>query len=53
MRRVLNLLQSTHMAYPEVNEESVYLTASAASPSVIESIFYYYFSVSFYSKTTY
>jgi replication factor C subunit 3/5 len=39
MRRVLNLLQSTHMAYPQVTEESVYLTAGAALPSVIESIF--------------
>ena len=37
LRRVLNLLQSTHMAYPEVSEETVYLTAGAALPSVIES----------------
>lgn len=39
MRRVLNLLQSTHMAYPVVNEENVYLTAGAALPAVIQSIF--------------
>ncbi len=38
MRRVLNLLQSTHMAYPIVNEENVYLTAGAALPGVIQSI---------------
>jgi len=36
LRRVLNLLQSTQMAYPDsVNEETVYLTAGAAIPSVI------------------
>lgn len=39
LRRVLNLLQSTHMAYPEVNEESVYLTAGAAVPKLIEQMF--------------
>jgi replication factor C subunit 3/5 len=39
MRRVLNLLQSTHMAYAAVNEENVYLTAGAAIPRVIDSIF--------------
>lgn len=39
LRRVLNLLQSTSMAYPEVNKETVYLTAGAAVPEVIESIF--------------
>jgi replication factor C subunit 3/5 len=39
MRRVLNLLQSTHMAYPVVNEENVYLTAGAALPAVIQAIF--------------
>jgi len=38
LRRVLNLLQCTHMAYPEVSEESVYLTAGAAVPAVVESI---------------
>jgi replication factor C subunit 3/5 len=38
LRRVLNLLQSTHMAYPEVNEETVYLTAGAAIPKVIAAI---------------
>jgi replication factor C subunit 3/5 len=38
MRRVLNLLQSTHMAYPEVSEETVYLTAGAAIPAVIEKL---------------
>lgn len=38
MRRVLNLLQSTHMAYGEVTEDNVYLTAGAAMPSVIQAI---------------
>ncbi len=38
MRRVLNLLQSTHMAYPELSEEKVYLTAGAALPIVINGI---------------
>ena len=36
LRRVLNLLQSTHMAYSLVNEEAVYLTAGAAVPAVID-----------------
>ena len=36
MRRVLNLLQSAHVAYPEIDEEQVYLCAGAAMPSVIE-----------------
>lgn len=39
LRRVLNLLQSTAMAYPQVTEDNVYLTAGAAMPSVIEGIF--------------
>ena len=36
MRRVLNLLQSTHLSYAEVSEEVVYMTAGAAVPKVIE-----------------
>mmetsp|Transcript_37331 Transcript_37331/g.38013 ORF Transcript_37331/g.38013 Transcript_37331/m.38013 type:complete len:346 (-) Transcript_37331:93-1130(-) len=32
LRRVLNLLQSTNMAYPQVDEETVYLTAGAPLP---------------------
>jgi replication factor C subunit 3/5 len=36
MRRVLNLLQATHLSYEEVTEEVVYLTAGAAVPRVIE-----------------
>lgn len=39
LRRVLNLLQSTSMAYPQVTTDNVYLTAGAAMPSVIEAIF--------------
>jgi len=39
LRRVLNLLQSAAMAYPEITEEAVYLTAGAAMPAVIESTF--------------
>jgi replication factor C subunit 3/5 len=38
MRRVLNLLQSASMAFPEVNEEVVYLTAGAAVPAVMDKI---------------
>lgn len=38
MRRVLNLLQSASMAFPEVNEEVVYLTAGAAVPAVLDKI---------------
>lgn len=39
MRRVLNLLQATHLSYEEVDEEVVYLTAGAAVPRVIEHMF--------------
>ena len=39
LRRVLNLLQSASMAYPEVTEDAVYLTAGAAMPCVIQAIF--------------
>lgn len=39
LRRVLNLLQSTSMAYPQVTTDNVYLTAGAAMPSVIDAIF--------------
>ena len=38
MRRVLNLLQSTSMANPVVDEKSVYLTSGAPLPSDIERI---------------
>jgi replication factor C subunit 3/5 len=38
MRRVLNLLQTTIMAYPEINEETVYLTAGSAIPAVIKTL---------------
>lgn len=34
MRRVLNLLQSTAMAYAVVDQQNVYLTAGAALPEV-------------------
>jgi replication factor C subunit 3/5 len=39
MRRVLNLLQSAHTAYPEIGEEQVYLCAGAAMPKVIDQLF--------------
>ena len=39
MRRVLNLLQATHLSYEQVDEEVVYLTAGAAVPRVIEHMF--------------
>lgn len=38
LRRVLNLLQSANLAYPEINEDVIYLTAGAAQPSVIEAL---------------
>jgi replication factor C subunit 3/5 len=47
LRRVLNLLQSTSMAYPQVTEDAVYLTAGAAMPKVIETIFLTLMSDSF------
>mmetsp|Transcript_20703 Transcript_20703/g.20052 ORF Transcript_20703/g.20052 Transcript_20703/m.20052 type:complete len:346 (-) Transcript_20703:256-1293(-) len=40
LRRVLNLLQSSHMSYPEITEEVVYQTAGAAMPAVIEETFH-------------
>ncbi len=39
LRRVLNLLQSANLAYPLINEEAIYLTAGAAVPEVINTIF--------------
>eukprot|EP01041_Mallomonas_annulata_P004059 gene4060-8074_t len=39
LRRVLNLLQSTNMAYPNVNEETVYLTAGAPLPAKMDELF--------------
>lgn len=38
MRRVLNILQSTSMAYPEVNSNSVYLCTGYPLPSDISII---------------
>lgn len=38
MRRVLNLLQATHMAHGTVSADTVYLTAGAAMPTVIAQI---------------
>lgn len=38
MRRVLNLLQSAAVAYPEINEDVIYLTAGAAQPSVVDAL---------------
>ena len=38
MRRVLNLLQATHLSYESVDESVVYLTAGAAVPAVIDSL---------------
>ena len=40
LRRVLNLLQSSAMAYQGgINEQAVYMTAGAALPAVIEDLF--------------
>ena len=38
MRRVLNLLQSTSMAYDTVNERNVYLTSGAPLPSDVKAV---------------
>ena len=38
MRRVLNLLQSTSMAYPSVTEENVYLTSGSPLPKDVNNI---------------
>ena len=47
LRRVLNLLQACHMAYPEVNENAIYLTAGAAVPVVIENMLHQLLNGSF------
>lgn len=39
LRRVLNLLQSCHMAYSLVDEQNIYLTAGAAVPAIINAMF--------------
>jgi len=38
LRRVLNLLQSAHMAFREVDERAVFLTAGAVLPGTVTSI---------------
>ncbi|KAK8791862.1 hypothetical protein WA158_005239 [Blastocystis sp. Blastoise] len=38
MRKVINLLQATHMAFPIVNQENVYLCSGSPSPVIIQSI---------------
>lgn len=40
MRRVLNILQSTSMAYPEVNSKTVYLCTGSPQPDDINTIKY-------------
>lgn len=35
MRRCLNIMQATHMAYPVVDESSVYLCTGNASPEEV------------------
>ncbi|GMI23013.1 hypothetical protein TrCOL_g38 [Triparma columacea] len=39
MRRVMNLLQSTSMAYPLVNESNVYLCSGSPMPNDMETIY--------------
>lgn len=38
MRRCLNVMQACHLAYPEVNEESVYTCTGKPLPKDIETI---------------
>lgn len=38
LRRVLNLLQSSHLAFRHIDEREVYLTAGAVLPETIQSI---------------
>lgn len=55
MRRVLNLLQSAHTAYPAIDEKEVYLCAGAAMPKVMEELFHSLLNESFdegYQKIT-
>jgi hypothetical protein len=47
MRRVLNLLQSTHMAHGIVDEESTYLTAGAPLSADVTTVQEWLFNASF------
>eukprot|EP00798_Chlamydomonas_sp_ICE-L_P023993 gene23993-9566_t len=47
MRRSLNILQSCHMAFPEVNEEAVYLCTGNPQPRDIENVVHQLFNDSF------
>jgi replication factor C subunit 3/5 len=51
MRRVLNLLQSTAMSFPVVNEKNVYLTSGAPLPCDIEKILDLLMNASFLNAT--
>lgn len=47
MRRVLNILQSCHMAFPQVTEDSVYLTTGNPLPRDIEALVNWLFNEEF------
>jgi len=51
MRRVMNLLQSTSMSYPTVDERSVYLTSGAPLPANVDVIARSLFNDSFSSAS--
>mmetsp|Transcript_24770 Transcript_24770/g.32032 ORF Transcript_24770/g.32032 Transcript_24770/m.32032 type:complete len:353 (-) Transcript_24770:56-1114(-) len=51
MRRILNLMQATHMAYGEVTRDNVYLTSGNPLPKDIEEIFEHLLNSTF--KATY
>lgn len=47
LRRVLNLLQSAHLAFRHIDEREVYLTAGAVLPETIQSILHTLLNSSF------
>ncbi|KAK9167487.1 hypothetical protein Scep_002678 [Stephania cephalantha] len=47
MRKALNILQSTHMAFPHITEEAVYLCSGNPMPKDIEQISYWLLNESF------
>ncbi|KAH7441432.1 hypothetical protein KP509_03G038100 [Ceratopteris richardii] len=52
MRKALNVLQSTHMAYPHITEEAVYLCTGSPFPKDIEQIAYWLLNESFHKAVS-
>ncbi|KAL5704435.1 Subunit of heteropentameric Replication factor C (RF-C) [Ranunculus cassubicifolius] len=52
MRKALNILQSTHMAYPHITDEAIYLCTGNPMPKDIEQISHWLLNESFTTSLT-